>query len=197
MSVKHGRKPVSTASMTTAWRCPACSPPSPSWSPPTARKPRPHTPTACPSVSATASSRSKSSANNRHALTPNQSASRQAEQPVQHDVDVLGEERLEEEILGALGAGAILDTVIARSGHHHHLHVRMRGLEDVERGKAIDTWHLAVQKHDVEALFFRKLDRLRSISRLFDRKLAAAGLQHFSYDRAHRRRIVDNKHPLG
>src|SRR5712671_2499746 len=184
MSAKPGRKPVSTASTTTAWRCPACSPPSPSWSPPTARKPRPHTPTACPSVSATASSRSKSSANSGHASTPDQSAWRQAEQPVQHGVDVLGEERLEEEILGALGAGAILDAVIARSGHHHHLHVRMRALEDVERGKTIDAWHLAVQKHDVEALLFRKPDRFRSIPRLFGRKLAPAGLQHFSYDRA-------------
>src|SRR5882724_1297956 len=122
MSAKPGRKPVSTASTTTAWRCPACSPPSPSWSPPTA------------------SSRSKSSANSGSTSTPDQSASRQAEQPVQHRVDFLGEERLEEEILGALGAGAILDAMIAHSGHHHHLHVRMRALEDVECGKAIDAW---------------------------------------------------------
>src|SRR3954469_15803073 len=108
MSAKPGRKPVSTASTTTAWRCHACSQPLPSWSPPTARKPRRPTPTACPSASATANSRSKSSANSGPTETLNP-ASRQAEQPVQHGVDVLGEERLEEEILGALGAGAILD----------------------------------------------------------------------------------------
>src|SRR5438477_12280258 len=161
MSAKPGRKPVSTASTTTAWRCPACLPPSPSWSRPTARKPRPHTPTACPSVSATASSRSKSSASSGHASMPDQSASRQAEQPVQHGVDVLGEERFEEEILGAFGAGTILDAVIARSGYHYHLHLRMRLLEDAERGEAVDAWHLTAQKHDVEALLVGKLDLRR------------------------------------
>src|SRR5438046_1893785 len=134
MSAKPGRKPVSTASTTTAWRCPAYSPPSPSWSPLTARRPRRPTPTACPSVSATASSRSKSSANSRHARS---SAFRQAEQPVQHGIDVLGEERLEEEIPGTFGAGAILDAVIARSGYHHHLHVRMCPPEDPERFETV------------------------------------------------------------
>ena len=65
--------------------------------------------------------------------------------------------------------------------------VWVRGLEDTERSEAVETRHLTVQKHDVEALLFGKLDRRGSIRSLFGLKLAPAGLQHLANDRAHRR----------
>jgi hypothetical protein len=62
------------------------------------------------------------------------------------------EERLIKEVPGALGASAILDPDVTHSCDHNHFDVGLNAFEFGKRGKAVETGHLIIQKHDVEGL---------------------------------------------
>ena len=69
-------------------------------------------------------------------------------------------------------------------------------MNSVKRGEAVDDRHLTIQKHDVESLLFRCLDRSRSIRGLLGFELEPARQKHLANDRTHGRGIIDDQHPL-